>query len=61
MEYLYEGTPFTRDKTIALPFNNKAHPKSTMAKWKTQYGDFPTVGQKVTLVTNEKGYFEVLC
>ena len=61
VEHKYNNIPSERSKTITLPPNNKAHPKSTMAKWMKQYGAPPAIQQKVVLVANEKGYFEVLC
>jgi hypothetical protein len=61
VELKHDGIVMQRGKTITLPPNNLAHPKSTMAHWIKQYGKPPVVGQKVTLVANERGYFEVLC
>ena len=61
VEHQYNNVPTQRSKTITLPPNNKAHPKSSMAKWIKQYGKPPEVGQQVKLVANEKGYFEILC
>jgi hypothetical protein len=61
VEHNFNNVRSERSKTITLPPNNKAHPKSSMAKWIKQYTKPPEVGQKVTLIANEKGYFEILC
>lgn len=44
---------------IALP-TGEVHPKSKMAKWKAQYGEYPTIGQTVTTIIDASGYKKVV-
>ena len=60
VEMKYNDHVFRRGKTISLPTGKLCHPKSTMAGWLKQYGSAPKVGQKVTMLANQKGYFDIL-
>lgn len=49
-----------RRRTIQLPVDNQVHPNSNLAKWRNSYGSFPSVGQKVFLLADTKGFYQFL-
>lgn len=55
-----EGLGWTRSKTIQYPTNGQVHPNSTLAKWKLGYGNYPTMGQTISLIADEDGMYQFL-
>lgn len=47
-----------RRRTIVLPTETEVHPQSNLGKWRTIFGEYPSVGQKVYLVADVKGFYQ---
>lgn len=45
---------------INLPATKIISPKSNLGLWKKTYGDFPSVGQKVTAKTDDNGFQRIV-
>lgn len=47
-----------RRRTIQVPVDDRVHPSSNLAKWKNAYGAYPSVGQRVYLLADAKGFYQ---
>lgn len=47
------------NKMIRLPEGKEYHPKSTFGLWVAAYGKPPHVGQKIDLIADSKGYWQI--
>jgi hypothetical protein len=48
-----------RIATFAKPQTNEISPKSKLAQFKQRYKQFPKLGMKVDVVTDENGYWKI--
>lgn len=47
-------------RILQVPHDGFVNPRSNMGKWKTIYGEYPHMNQRVTLMADKKGYFRFL-
>ena len=49
-----------RIATITKPLTNIISPRSRLALFKAKYGEFPKIGMKVQVETNENGFWNLI-
>lgn len=50
----------TKHRVFKYPADGMAPPRSNLAKWNRLYQGFPHVGQRVELIADSDGYYDVL-
>jgi hypothetical protein len=49
-----------RIATFSKPQSNEISPKSSLAQFKQRYKQFPKLGMKVDVVTDDSGYWKIV-
>lgn len=47
-----------RKRVVQLPETEEIHPRSNLARWKANYGDYPKIGQEIVLIADKDGWFQ---
>lgn len=59
IEYEWNGMHWTKKKLLTLPQGDVISKKSNLYKWKKTFGDYPRIGQRVFLIADSEGYFQI--
>ena len=59
VEYAWSGMHWQKRKILTLPTGEVISKKSNLYKWKKAFGDYPKIGQRVFLIADSEGYFQL--
>jgi len=59
VEYAWQNNTYTKRKILTLPNGDIISRKSNLYKWKKAFGDYPRIGQKIYLIADGEGYFQI--